>query len=196
MASETSLVALKVFCRARGMTYIPGGWGATRRFRSSMPMPCHQRSVTCNHITGRRVSLVGWSLGGFSLYSAQSARWRRAQRDYAGQSRQHRGIHQPVSERGEGVVPFGFTSTGCLWWHVMQPRAKKPCASVAARMFPPARLYSLDRWRSATRGSHDRRDPALHENIRVREATSAWASMALCWRLPTAWRRRKAAGTL
>ena len=73
MADEKSLIALKVFLQRKGYDVHTWGLGRNLGFRSKHASALPQKIRYLHHITGRKVSLVGWSLGGvFSLYGAES----------------------------------------------------------------------------------------------------------------------------
>ena len=71
LASDASTIPLRLFLRARG--YAPYGWGAGRNLgrpgQEDEVLLALQRIV---HHHGRKVSLVGWSLGG--VYAREIAR--------------------------------------------------------------------------------------------------------------------------
>ena len=52
----------------------PGAWGATSAFAPGHASAIEQKIRYLHHESGRKVSLVGWSLGGvFALYGAHQA---------------------------------------------------------------------------------------------------------------------------
>jgi pimeloyl-ACP methyl ester carboxylesterase len=74
MASESTLVALRLFLQAKGYDVHTWGMGRNVGFRTKHANALPQKIRYLHHLTGRKVSLVGWSLGGvFSLYGAQGA---------------------------------------------------------------------------------------------------------------------------
>jgi esterase/lipase len=73
MADEKSLIALRLFLQSKGYDVHTWGLGRNLGFRSKHASALPQKIRYLHHVTGRKVSLVGWSLGGvFSLYGAQS----------------------------------------------------------------------------------------------------------------------------
>jgi pimeloyl-ACP methyl ester carboxylesterase len=73
MADEKSLIALKLFLQRKGYDVHTWGLGRNLGFRSKHASALPQKIRHLHHVTGRKVSLVGWSLGGvFSLYGAES----------------------------------------------------------------------------------------------------------------------------
>jgi len=72
LADEKSLIALKLFLQGKGYEVHTWGLGRNLGFRSKHASALPQKIRYLHHITGRKVSLVGWSLGGvFSLYGAE-----------------------------------------------------------------------------------------------------------------------------
>lgn len=167
MASETSLVALKVFLQSKGYDVHTWGLGRNVGFRSKHANALPQKIRYLHHITGRKVSLVGWSLGGvFSLYSAQSA------------MDSVRGVitlGSPVSiEASTGsqsptplkalyrLVSHRLGASA----HMMQPRAKAMRERRRPDV-PTSCLYSLTDGVVPPQEATIDGDPAIHENIRV-----------------------------
>ena len=74
MADEITLVALKTFLRGRGYKVQTWGLGRNIGFQRRHAEALEQKIRHLHHQTGRKVSLVGWSLGGmFALYRAHQA---------------------------------------------------------------------------------------------------------------------------
>ena len=74
MGSEGSLIALELFLRNRGYDVQTWGLGRNVGFRPGHASAIEQKIRYLHHETGRKVSLVGWSLGGvFALYGAHQA---------------------------------------------------------------------------------------------------------------------------
>ncbi len=166
MGDEGSLVALKTFLASRGYAVETWGLGRNVGFQSKHATALEQKVRYLHHKTGRKVSLVGWSLGGvFALYGAHQA------------SECVRGVitlGSPVSVDPEGskspdfvramyrviAHPMGPNA------HVMQPRVKK-MREMRPPPVPMSCLYSISDGvvpaQEATIGGDD----ALHENIRV-----------------------------
>jgi pimeloyl-ACP methyl ester carboxylesterase len=74
MADEVTLVALKLFLESRGYEVQTWGFGRNVGFSSRHAAALEQKIRYIHHRTGRKVSLVGWSLGGmFAMYGAHEA---------------------------------------------------------------------------------------------------------------------------
>jgi len=74
MADEGTMVALKLFLRGRGYDVQTWGLGRNIGFQRRHMQALEQKIRHLHHKTGRKISLVGWSLGGvFSLYGALQA---------------------------------------------------------------------------------------------------------------------------
>jgi pimeloyl-ACP methyl ester carboxylesterase len=72
MGSEVSLIGLELFLRNRGYAAETWGLGRNIGFQTKHANALEQKIRHLHHKTGRKVSLVGWSLGGvFALYGAQ-----------------------------------------------------------------------------------------------------------------------------
>ena len=166
MADDATLLALKAFLRNRGYEVQSWGFGRNVGFRTRHAQALEQKIRHLHHERGRRVSLVGWSLGGvFALYGAHQA---------SECVRCVVTLGSPVSVDPEGsqsprlvkalyrliAHPMGPDV------HVMQPRAKKLRERVQLPV-PVSCIYSTTDGvvppQEATIGG----DPALHENIRV-----------------------------
>lgn len=166
LAGETSLIALRLFLQNKGYDVHTWGLGRNVGFRGRHANALPQKIRYLHHLTGRKVSLVGWSLGGvFSLYSAQSTQ------DCV---RSIITLGSPVSVDTEGSQspstvkalyrlvshPLGASA------HVMQPRAK--AMRERRRLpIPTSCLYSLSDGVVPPQEATIDGDPALHENIQV-----------------------------
>jgi pimeloyl-ACP methyl ester carboxylesterase len=74
MADEATMVALKLFLRNRGYEVETWGFGRNVGFRSKYATALEQKIRYMHYKSGRKVSLVGWSLGGvFAMYGAHVA---------------------------------------------------------------------------------------------------------------------------
>ena len=74
LADEKSLIGLKLFLQSKAYEVHTWGLGRNLGFRSKHASALPQKIRYLHHVTGRKVSLVGWSLGGvFSLYGAENA---------------------------------------------------------------------------------------------------------------------------
>jgi hypothetical protein len=133
MADEKSLIALKLFLQRKGYDVHTWGLGATWVFAASMPVPCRRKFATCTTSPARKVSLVGWSLGGvFSMYGRRKHAGMRALHHHAGQPGQcgRRAAASPPmwSRRCTGWCRTGWVPNA----HVMLPRAKSTARASAA----------------------------------------------------------------
>jgi pimeloyl-ACP methyl ester carboxylesterase len=166
MASESSLIALKLFLQRKGYDVHTWGLGRNMGFRSKHTNALPQKIRYLHHITGKKVSLVGWSLGGvFSMYGAQNA---------LECVRSIITLGSPVSVEATGsqspnvvkalyrVVSHRLGASA----HVMLPRAK----SMRERRrlaIPTSCLYSLSDGVVPPQEATIDGDPAMHENIQV-----------------------------
>ena len=166
MADEGTLVALKVFLRNRGYAVESWGFGRNVGFQNKHAQALEQKIRYLHHKSGRKVSLVGWSLGGvFALYGAHQA---------SECVRSVITLGSPVSVDPEGsrspafvkalyrmiAHPMGPSA------HVMQPRAKK-LREMKTLPVPMSCLYSISDGVVPAQEATIDGDPALHENIRV-----------------------------
>ncbi len=165
MGSELSMIALELFLRQRGWAAQTWGLGRNVGFHPRHAVALEQKVRHLHHSTGRKVSLVGWSLGGvFALYGAHQA------------PECVRGIvtlGSPVTVDPEGSAsppfvkamyrliahPMGPSA------HVLQPRAKK-LRERRSLPLPMSCLYSLGDGVVPPQEATVEGDPALHENIR------------------------------
>jgi pimeloyl-ACP methyl ester carboxylesterase len=166
MADEKSLIALRLFLQRKGYDVHTWGLGRNLGFRSKHASALPQKIRYLHHITGRKVSLVGWSLGGvFSLYGAQNTLecvrsiitlGSPVSVDAAGSQSPPavRALYRLVSHR---LGPAA---------HVMQPRAKT-LREQRRLAIPTSCLYSLGDGVVPPQEATIDGDPALHENIRV-----------------------------
>jgi pimeloyl-ACP methyl ester carboxylesterase len=166
LADEKSLIALKLFLQRKGYEVHTWGLGRNLGFRAKHASALPQKIRYLHHLTGRKVSLVGWSLGGvFSLYGAESTlECVRAvitlgspvSVDAAGSQspRAVKALYRLTSHR------LGAAA------HVMQPRAKK-LRERRRLAIPTSCLYSLSDGVVPPQEATIDGDPALHENIQV-----------------------------
>ncbi|MBK7313012.1 esterase/lipase family protein [Candidatus Aalborgicola defluviihabitans] len=166
MASESSLVALKLFLQNKGYDVHTWGLGRNMGFRSKHANALPQKIRYLHHVTGKKVSLVGWSLGGvFSMYGAQQALdcvrcvitlGSPVSVDAAGSQSPNaiKALYRLVSHR------LGASA------HVMQPRAKD-MRERRRLAIPTSCLYSLSDGVVPPQEATIDGDPSLHENIRV-----------------------------
>lgn len=164
MSTEVPLLAMQAYLRNRGYVVETWGFGRNVGLQRKHVAALEQKVRFLHHRHRRKVSIVGWSLGGaFALYVAHHA------------PECVRGIitlGSPVTVGAEGsqsspavhllyrlvAHPLGSAA------HAMQPRVRQ------LRARPPVPMSCLY---SATDGvvpAHQAQfagDPALHENIRV-----------------------------
>jgi pimeloyl-ACP methyl ester carboxylesterase len=166
MADEASLLVLKAFLRQRGHDVQTWGFGRNVGFSTRHARALEQKIRFLHHHSGRRVSLVGWSLGGvFALYGAHQA---------PECVRSVITLGSPVSVDPQGsqsprVVkalyrliahPLGPDA------HALQPRAKKLREPKTLPVHVSC-LYSLGDGVVPPQEATIHGDPALLENIRV-----------------------------
>ena len=166
MGSEGSLIALELFLRNRGYQVQTWGLGRNVGFRPGHASALEQKLRYMHHETGRKVSLVGWSLGGvFALYGAHQAP--ECVRNVVT-------LGSPISLDSAGSAvppllralyrlvahPMGSAA------HSMQPRVKTMRDSRALPV-PVSCLYSLSDGVVPPQEATIEGDPALRENIRV-----------------------------
>lgn len=166
MGTEMSLIALEAFLRNRGYAVETWGLGRNVGFQPRHAKALEQKIRYMHHKTGRKVSLVGWSLGGvFALYGAHQA---------PECVRSVVTLGSPVSVDPEGSAspplvkamyrliahPMGTAA------HTMQPRAKR-LRERHSLPLPLSCLYSLSDGVVPPQEATINGDPALHENIRV-----------------------------
>jgi pimeloyl-ACP methyl ester carboxylesterase len=73
-AGDATLVGLRVFLRSRGYEVETWGFGQNTGFKLKFSQALEQKVRHLHHRTGRKVSIVGWSLGGvYGYYAAHSA---------------------------------------------------------------------------------------------------------------------------
>lgn len=166
MASETSLIGLKLMLQNKGYDVHTWGLGRNLGFRSKHANALPQKIRHLHYTTGKKVSLVGWSLGGvFSMYGAQNSLdcvrsiitlGSPVSVDAAGSQAPSavKALYRLVSHRmGAGA-------------HVMQPKAKV-MREHHRLAIPTSCLYSLSDGVVPPQEATIDGDPALHENIRV-----------------------------
>ena len=166
MADELTLFALKVFLRSRGYDVQTWGFGRNVGFRRKYAQALEQKVRHMHHVGGRKVSLVGWSLGGvFALYGAHQA-------PECVRSVITLGSPVTVDEDGSRSPSFVKALYRAIAHpmgpgaHTMQPRAKKLRERKAVPV-PLSCLYSVSDGVVPPQEATIQGDPALHENIRV-----------------------------
>jgi pimeloyl-ACP methyl ester carboxylesterase len=166
MAGESTLLALKLLLQNKGYDVHTWGLGRNVGFRGKHANALPQKIRYLHHTTGRKVSLVGWSLGGvFSFYGAETTQ------DCV---RSIITLGSPVS-----VDMMGNQSPPALKAmyrlvshrlgasaHLMQPRAKA-MREHRRLPIPTSCLYSLSDGVVPPQEATIDGDPALHENIQV-----------------------------
>jgi pimeloyl-ACP methyl ester carboxylesterase len=166
MGSEGTLIALEVFLRNRGYAVQTWGLGRNVGFRPGHASALEQKIRFMHHESGRKVSLVGWSLGGvFALYGAHQA---------SECVRNVITLGSPITVDASGTAvppllkalyrlvahPLGSTA------HAMQPRAKTMREGKVLPI-PISCLYSISDGVVPPQEATIDGDPTLHENVRV-----------------------------
>ncbi|MBI5255097.1 MAG: alpha/beta hydrolase [Burkholderiales bacterium] len=166
MGSEMSLLALELYLRNRGYAVETWGMGRNVGFQPKHANVLEQKLRYMHHKTGRKVSLVGWSLGGvFALYGAHQA-------PECVRSVTTLGSPVSVDPEGSKSPPFVKAMYRLIAHpmgpaaHSMQPRAKKVRERHRLPM-PMSCLYSLSDGVVPPQEATIDGDPALSENIRV-----------------------------
>lgn len=166
MAGESTLIALKLFLQNKGYDVHTWGLGRNVGFRTKHANALQQKIRYLHHITGRKVSLVGWSLGGvFSFHGAESTLecvrsiitlGSPVSVDTAGNQSPPtvRALYRLVSHR------LGASA------HMMQPRVKS-MREHRRLAIPTSCLYSLTDGVVPPQEATIDGDPAMHENIQV-----------------------------
>jgi len=166
MADEATMFALKLLLRNRGYDVQTWGFGRNVGFRTKHANALEQKIRYMHFKSGRKVSLVGWSLGGlFALYGANQA---------PECVRSVITLGSPVTVDPEGSQSPRLVKT--LYRliahpmgpavHAMQVRAKKLRGRKTLPM-PLSCLYSLGDGVVPPQEATVDGDSALHENIRV-----------------------------
>jgi pimeloyl-ACP methyl ester carboxylesterase len=166
MGSEMSLIGLELFLRNRGYAVETWGLGRNVGFHAKHATALEEKIRHVHHKTGRKLSLVGWSLGGvFAMYGAHQV----------GECvRSVVTLGSPISVDPEGSAsppfvkamyrliahPMGPSA------HSMQPRAKKMREGQTLDM-PLSCLYSVGDGVVPPQEATVQDDSARHENIRV-----------------------------
>jgi hypothetical protein len=166
MAGETTLIGLKWMLQNKGYDVHTWGLGRNMGFRSKHANALPQKIRHLHYITGKKVSLVGWSLGGvFSMYGAQNS---------LDCVRSIITLGSPVSVDAEGSQsPSAVKALYRLvshrlgaGAHVMQPKVKV-MRERRRLAIPTSCLYSLSDGVVPPQEATIDGDPALHENIQV-----------------------------
>jgi len=166
MGGEDSLIGLKLFLRGRGYDVQTWGLGRNVGFRPTHASAIERKIRHMHHVSGRAVSLVGWSLGGvFAVYGAHVAPECVRSVITLGSplsSDGGRSASPPLLQAMYRLVahPLGTAA------HTMQPRAKYLRERTPPRV-PMSCLYSLSDGVVPPQEATIDGDPAVHENIRV-----------------------------
>ncbi len=166
MGSEGSLIALEVYLRNRGYAVQTWGLGRNVGFRPGHASAIEQKIRYMHHESGRKVSLVGWSLGGvFAMYGAHQA-------SECVRSVITLGSPITVDASGSAVPPLLRALYRLIAHpmgtaaHSMQPRAKTMRERKLLPM-PVSCLYSLSDGVVPPQEATMEGDPSRHENVRV-----------------------------
>jgi pimeloyl-ACP methyl ester carboxylesterase len=166
MADEKSLIVLKLFLQSKGYEVHTWGLGRNLGFRSKHASALPQKIRYLHHITGRKVSLVGWSLGGvFSLYGAESTLECVRSIITLGSPVSVDAIGSQSPPAVKALYRLISHRLGAAA-HVMQPRAKT-LREQRRLAVPTSCLYSLGDGVVPPQEATIDGDPAFHENIQV-----------------------------
>ena len=166
MAGETTLIGLKLALQSKGYDVHTWGLGRNMGFRSKHANALPQKIRHLHYITGKKVSLVGWSLGGvFSLYGAQNSMDCVRSIITLGSpvSVDATGSQSPSAVKALYRLVSHRLGAGA---HVMQPRVKV-MRERRRLAIPTSCLYSLTDGVVPPQEATIDGDPALHENIQV-----------------------------
>lgn len=73
-ASDVTLVGLRIFLQSRGYRVVTWGFGLNTGFKPKFTQALEQKLRLLHHKHGRKVSMIGWSLGGvYAYYAAHNA---------------------------------------------------------------------------------------------------------------------------
>ncbi len=166
MADEKSLFVLKAFLQRKGYDVHTWGLGRNLGFHSKHANALPQKIRHLHYATGRKVSLVGWSLGGvFSLYGAESTLdcVRSVITLGSPVSMDPKGSQSPAAVKALYRLVSHRHGTAA---HAMAPRAKS-LREHRRLAVPTSCLYSLGDGIVPPQEATIDGDIALHENIRV-----------------------------
>jgi pimeloyl-ACP methyl ester carboxylesterase len=166
MADEGTLVVLKLFLQNRGYEVQTWGFGRNVGFNSRHASALEQKIRYMHHKSGRKVSLVGWSLGGmFAMHGAHEA---------PECVRSVITLGSPLSIDSAGSQSSALVKALYrLIAHPMGPRAHathlraKRLRQTMLLPMPISCLYSRSDGVVPPQEATIDGDPALHENIRV-----------------------------
>ncbi len=166
MAGETTLIGLKLALQSKGYDVHTWGFGRNMGFRSKHANALPQKIRHLHYTTGKKVSLVGWSLGGvFSMYGAQNSMDCVRSIITLGSpvSVDATGSQSPSAVKALYRLVSHRLGAGA---HVMQPRVKV-MRERRRLAIPTSCLYSLSDGVVPPQEATIDGDPALHENIQV-----------------------------
>lgn len=166
MASDATLFVLKAFLQKKGYDVHTWGFGRNVGFRSKLTTALPQKIRYLHHTTGKKVSLVGWSLGGvFALYGAQHA-------PECVRNILTLGSPVTIDNNGNQSPPLVRALYRLISHrlgasaHMMQPRAKA-LRERRRPAIPTSCIYTLSDGVVPPQEATVDGDPRLHENIRV-----------------------------
>ena len=166
LANEKSLIALKLFLTRKGYDVRTWGLGRNVGFQRRHVKALPQMIRHLHGRTGRKLSLVGWSLGGvFSMLGAHEATECVRSVITLGSplSMDHKGSQSPsVVKALYRLISHPLGSAA----HLMQPRAKE-LRERRRLPIPTSCLYSLSDGVVPPQEATIDGDTAFHENIRV-----------------------------
>lgn len=167
LADEKTLIALKLYLSSKGYDVRTWGLGRNVGFRSRHARALPQRLRHLHFKTGRKVSLVGWSLGGlFSLFAAHEVpeciRSVITMGSPVSMDHKHGSRSPSMVKALYRLVAHPLGSAA----HIMQPRVKELRAGKLSPV-PTSCLYSLGDGVVPPQEATIDGNPALHENIRV-----------------------------
>jgi len=166
MADEGTLAPLRWFLTHQGYDVQTWGFGRNVGFQRRHAQALEQKIRYMHHVSGRKVSLVGWSLGGvFSLYGAHHAPECVRQVITLGSpvSVDDQGSQSPAMVKALYRLIAHPLGPGV---HATQPKVKK-LRERAVSPVPTSCLYSLTDGVVPPQEATLDGNPAMHENIRV-----------------------------
>lgn len=166
MADEGTLAPMRWYLERLGHRVQSWGFGRNVGFQARHAEALEQKIRHLHHASARRVSLVGWSLGGvFALYGAHQAPECVRQVVTLGSpvSVDEQGSQSPAMVKALYRLIAHPLGPGV---HVVQPRVKKLRQRLLPAV-PTSCLYSLTDGVVPPQEATVDGDPAQHENIRV-----------------------------